>query len=301
MLIAMAGLPGTGKSTLAAALAAALGGVVLSKDVVRAALFPLPILDYSTTQDDLVMEAIFESAVYALRADPQRVVIIDGRTFLRGYQVRDLMALRSSLNEMPILIECVCDDAVGRERLERDHALGRHPAGNRTYELYLEVKARAEPISAPHLVLDTDQLTLDACVARCLAYLRVEAYGLPLVVLKGTYSVCRLEPEAAVPPWATGSPFLAITRTDEELSIVCRQDAIPDGVRCDGGWRCLRVAGTLDFALVGVLSSLLQPLASAGISLFAVSTFDTDYLLLKDANLARAVEVLRQRGYEVQV
>jgi adenylylsulfate kinase len=169
MLIAMAGLPGTGKSTLATALAKALGGVVLSKDVVRAALFPLPILDYSTAQDDLVMEAIFKAAAYALRAAPQRVVILDGRTFLCAYQVQDLMDLASSLNETPVIIECVCDDAVARDRLEHDQASGQHPAGNRTYDLHREVKARAEPIAVPHLVLDTGRLSLDACVARCLA------------------------------------------------------------------------------------------------------------------------------------
>jgi len=171
MLIAMAGLPGTGKSTLAAELARTLGGVVLSKDVVRASLFPPSILDYSSEQDDLVMEAIFKAAVYALRAVPHRVVLIDGRTFLRAYQVRDLMALASSLQQTPILIECVCDDAVARQRLERDRAMGQHPAGNRTYDLYLEVKARAEPITVPHLVIDTGQLSLEACVALCLDYL----------------------------------------------------------------------------------------------------------------------------------
>jgi len=89
MLIAMAGLPGTGKSTLAARLAAALDAVVLSKDAVRAALFPPPVRDYSTAQDNLVMEVIFKAAAYTFRTRSQQVVIIDGRTFLRTYQVRD--------------------------------------------------------------------------------------------------------------------------------------------------------------------------------------------------------------------
>jgi len=171
MLIAMAGLPGTGKSMLAGRLAEAMGGVVLSKDVVRVALFPPLIRDYSTAQDDLVMEAIYKAAAYAFGSAPQRVVILDGRTFLRAYQVRDLLDLASSLNETPVMIECVCDDAVARDRLEQDRKLGQHPAGNRTYDLYLEVKARAEPIAVPHLILDTGRLSLDDCVARSVAYL----------------------------------------------------------------------------------------------------------------------------------
>jgi len=174
MLVAMAGLPGTGKSTLASRLAEELGGVVLSKDIVRAALFPPLILDYSTAQDDLVMEAIFKAAAFALRSAPQRVVILDGRTFLRAYQVRDLLDMASSLNETPVIIECVCDDDVTRDRLEQDRKLGRHPAANRTYDLSLEVKARAEPIVVPHLILDTGRLSLDNCVARSVAYLRNE-------------------------------------------------------------------------------------------------------------------------------
>ena len=173
MLIAMAGLPATGKSTIAARLAKELDGVVLGKDAVRAALFPPPILDYSTAQDDIVMEAIFKVTSYALRASSQRVVIIDGRTFLRANQVRDLLILTSALTEKSvIIIECVCDDAVARNRLEQDRTLQRHPAGNRDFDLYLEVKARAEPITIPHLVLDTGRLLLDDCLSRCLAYLR---------------------------------------------------------------------------------------------------------------------------------
>jgi predicted kinase len=171
MLIAMAGLPGTGKSTLAEHLAEALGGVVLGKDPVRAALFPPPVLDYSREQDDLSMAAVYGAAAYVRRTHPERPMLLDGRTFLRAYQVRDLLALAASLNEPPHLIECVCTDEVARQRLEQDQARGAHPAGNRTYELYLTVKAAAEPIAIPHLVLDTGRTPLEECVARCLEYL----------------------------------------------------------------------------------------------------------------------------------
>src|SRR5437764_7699619 len=136
MLVAMAGLPGTGKSTLAARLAAELGGVVLGKDPVRAALFPPPVLDYSTEQDDLTMAAVYRAAAYIRRAFPERPVILDGRTFLRAYQVLDLLALGESLGEAPRVIECVCADDVVKKRLERDLAEGVHPDRNRTVEVY---------------------------------------------------------------------------------------------------------------------------------------------------------------------
>lgn len=172
MLIAMAGLPGSGKSTLAGRLVSELAGVFLSKDVVRAALFPPPVLDYSTAQDDLVMEAIFKAAAFALGAVPQRTVILDGRTFLRAYQVRDLLDLATRLNQPVHVVECVCDDALAKERLELDQTRRQHPAGNRTYQLYMELKLRAEPITVPHLTLDTGRLTPETCVERCLEYVK---------------------------------------------------------------------------------------------------------------------------------
>lgn len=172
MLIAMAGLPATGKSTIAARLARELDGVVLSKDQVRAALFPLPVLDYSTDENQISMDAIFHAAAYIRKTFPQRAVIIDGRIFLRSNQIADLFALAESLSETPFIIECVCTEDVARQRLEHDLASGTHPAKNRDIALYLKVKAQAEPIQVPHLVLDTDSTPLDECVQCCLRYLR---------------------------------------------------------------------------------------------------------------------------------
>lgn len=172
MLIVMAGLPATGKSTLAARLAEELGGVVLSKDSVRATLFPPPVLDYSTAQDDLVMAAIFQATEYNLRANPDRVIILDGRTFSRAYQVNDLLDLAARLNKPLHIIECVCDDAVAQKRLEHDQVAVKHPAGNRTYHLYIEVKSRAEPLVVPHLTLDTGELSIEDCTELCLGYLK---------------------------------------------------------------------------------------------------------------------------------
>lgn len=120
-----------------------------------------------------------------------------------------------------------------------------------------------------------------------------------LVLLKDAFAVCRLAPDAPFPAWAAGGPFVSITRTTEELSVVCRQDAVPEGVRCEAGWRCLRVEGTFDFSLVGVLASLLGPLADASVSILVLSTFDTDYLLVKEEKLETAIEALRLPGHTV--
>ena len=172
MLVAMCGLPGTGKSTLARRLAADLGGVVLSKDAVRAVLFPASVLDHSIEQDDLTMAAIYSAAASIHRSHPGRPVILDGRTFLRAYQIRDLLTLAQRIGTASKLIECVCDAELVRERLERDLLHGEHPARNRTYDMYLRVKARAEPITMPRLVLDTGRTPLDECVRLALRYLR---------------------------------------------------------------------------------------------------------------------------------
>jgi hypothetical protein len=122
---------------------------------------------------------------------------------------------------------------------------------------------------------------------------------LTLIVVDGVFAVCRLAPDAPIPPWSTGGDLFSITRTVEELSIVCRQNAVPDGIICERGWRCLRVAGAIPFSVVGVLASLSAPLAEAGISVFAISTFDTDYLLVKAEDLERALDILRRQGHTI--
>jgi adenylylsulfate kinase len=172
MLTALAGLPGTGKSTLAACLERELGAIVLDKDRVRAVLFPPAVIDYSAEQDDLCMDAIYRAALLILRADPRRLVVIDGRTFLRPGQMGALLALGQQLGEQPRVIECVCSEAIARQRLEE--AEGRHPAGNRTFALYQALKAGAVPLTVPRLVLDTGELPLDECVRRCRVYLGAE-------------------------------------------------------------------------------------------------------------------------------
>jgi hypothetical protein len=126
------------------------------------------------------------------------------------------------------------------------------------------------------------------------------SHHLTLTILPHTLAVCRLDAGAAVPPWAATGRFFSVTLTAEELSVVCLQSLVPDGVRCERDWRCLQHAGLIHFSTVGVLASLVQPLAQAGISVFAVSTFDTDCLLVKAADLERAIDALRKCGHTVR-
>lgn len=121
---------------------------------------------------------------------------------------------------------------------------------------------------------------------------------LNLIVLADIFAICRLDADAPIPDWAQ-EEFVSITRTPDELSIVCHQDRVPDDVQCEAGWRCLRVDGKLDFSLVGVIALLTGPLAEAGISVFVVSSFDTDYLLVKDSDMDKAVAALEEAGHRV--
>lgn len=124
--------------------------------------------------------------------------------------------------------------------------------------------------------------------------------ALRLVGVDGVFAVCQLPAGAAIPGWATSGELFSVTRTKEELSLVCHQDVVPTGVQCQGGWRCLRVAGTLPFALVGVLAALTVPLAEVGVSVFVFSTYDTDYLLVQGEVTLKAIAALRAAGHAVE-
>src|SRR5438270_11804407 len=100
-------------------------------------------------------------------------------------------------------------------------------------------------------------------------------HPLRLFILKDPLAICKLPSNADIPPWASLGTFNSITRTHDELSIVCLQEAVPEEARSERGWRALQVDGPLAFSMVGVLASLLNPLAEAGISVFVLSTFDT--------------------------
>lgn len=168
MLIAMAGLPGTGKSTLAQGIAHALSGVALSKDTVRAALFPPELVEYSTEQDDFCMSIVFQVASYMLQKNPDAHVILDGRTFSRHYQLLAVLELATQLDTPLKIIECICSDDTAYKRLTKTTD-GQHPAGNRDYTLYLTIKAHFEPIEEAKLVVNTDY-DLARCLQECLSY-----------------------------------------------------------------------------------------------------------------------------------
>jgi predicted kinase len=180
IVIALAGLPGTGKSTLARALAPVLGAPILDKDEVRAALFEPHEIDYSAEQDETCMRAIHERVVeWADRAhevgrEPSAApasVILDGRTYSRREQVQALAALAARIAAPLLLVECICSEAVALQRLARDAAAGGHPAANRGPELYRRLRASADPLPEPKLVIDTDRTPLPEQVDRVRAAL----------------------------------------------------------------------------------------------------------------------------------
>jgi predicted kinase len=165
-LVAMAGLPGTGKSTVARALAHELGGVVLDKDVIRAALFPPKLIEYSSLQDDFCMSVLFQTARYLISNRKTPWVFVDGRPFTKTSQVDRLAAEAASLGCALRIVLCTCSDAAARDRLSRQHI-----AANRNYALYQNLQKEFEPIGLPHFVANTDQ-PFPAVVAATVAHLR---------------------------------------------------------------------------------------------------------------------------------
>ena len=125
-------------------------------------------------------------------------------------------------------------------------------------------------------------------------------HQLTVVVYAEIYAVCRLDAQAAVPAWAKGAEFISITRTASELSIVCQEDTLPAEISAERNRRLMRIEGPLAFSLTGVLASVTAPLARAEISIFAVSTYETDYLLVSDKDLQKATEVLEAAGHPVR-
>lgn len=115
-------------------------------------------------------------------------------------------------------------------------------------------------------------------------------------LLDGDMCVARLPADAPVPEWLPDASWWSMTRTGDELSIVCEERFVPDTVRQSSGWRMLQVQGPLEFSLTGILHRITAPMAAADISLFALSTFDTDYVLVADADLEEAVRCLRESG-----
>lgn len=135
-----------------------------------------------------------------------------------------------------------------------------------------------------------------------MAHAQIPANRLPLALLPHPLAICRLAPDAPLPEWGNrASAFLTVSRTADELSITTVEANVPATVQCERGYRAFRVNGPLPLNLVGILASMANPLAEAGISIFAVSTYDTDYVLVKAPVLDSAVAVLRRAGHTVTI
>lgn len=122
---------------------------------------------------------------------------------------------------------------------------------------------------------------------------------LTMKLLKEKYSICRLDKNNPIPAWAIKEDFFSITKTEDELSIVCLKDNVPNSVKCETDWKILKVEGPLDFSLVGILSSISSLMAKEKISIFALSTYDTDYILVKENDVEAAISTLIKNNYNV--
>lgn len=121
-----------------------------------------------------------------------------------------------------------------------------------------------------------------------------------MTVLDNRYAVCRLEAGDKVPDWAYTSDWCSVTKTFDEVSIVVEEGVVPTGVMVERNWRIMKVVGPLDFDMVGILARLSKTLADAGVSIFAVSTYDTDYVFVKESMLTTAVKVLGENGIRIE-
>jgi hypothetical protein len=117
--------------------------------------------------------------------------------------------------------------------------------------------------------------------------------------MQGQYAISKLEPNHPIPYWVSQGEFYAMVRTDEELSLVCNQKFVPKGIQSEKGWQVFKVLGPLDFSMTGVLAGLTSVLAKAGISIFAISTYNTDYLLLKQTHVNTALQAFTIAGYDI--
>ena len=120
-----------------------------------------------------------------------------------------------------------------------------------------------------------------------------------LKILPERLAVCRFAPTAQLPDWIDESSFFSITRTEDELTVVCTEATVPPDTLSETGWRCFKIQGPLDFSDTGIIFSISKPLAESGLSVFIISTFDTDYFMVKERDLAKAVDALTAAGHRV--
>ena len=167
----MTGLPASGKSTIAKALALRMNGLIIDKDIVRASLFAPEDIEYSDEQDDFIIGIIFQLVKHLLSRDPDRTIILDGRPYGRRYQREVLYKRVKEMDAKLKIIECICSDESARKRLEASILTDQHLAGNRDFSLYQRLKKHWEKIEKEHLVLNTDENDQKVCVQMALEYL----------------------------------------------------------------------------------------------------------------------------------
>jgi hypothetical protein len=126
------------------------------------------------------------------------------------------------------------------------------------------------------------------------------ARKLTFIILRKMFAICRLDKDAPIPDWAFQGGFFSVTRTEDELSIVCPLINVPKGIICNQGWSCLKVKGPLDLSSTGIISSIAKTLEKEGISLFIISTYDTDYVMVKEKDLEKAVFALTEAGQRIE-
>jgi hypothetical protein len=122
---------------------------------------------------------------------------------------------------------------------------------------------------------------------------------LSLEILPGRMAVCRFEPTAPLPDSIAEAGFYSLTRTEAELTIVCPEAHLAPGITSEAGWRCFKVRGLLDFSEIGIIFSVTRPLAENGVAVFVISTFNTDYFMVKENDLAKAIDALTADGHQV--
>ena len=123
---------------------------------------------------------------------------------------------------------------------------------------------------------------------------------LTFIILRETFAICRLDKDAPIPDWAFQGGLFSVTRTKDELSIVCPLINVPKGIICNQGWSCLKVKGPLDLSSTGIISSIAATLERENISLFSISTYDTDYVMVKEKDLEKAIFALTEAGQRIQ-
>lgn len=131
-----------------------------------------------------------------------------------------------------------------------------------------------------------------------MAYRSVPRHRLRFSRVPGSFAVCRLAAKTPVPTWAAQGKFFSITGTADEVSIVCLGAQVPADIQHENGWACLKLEGPFPFSETGILSSFVQPLSDRAIPIFAISTFDTDYVLVKNDWVEKALQVLQEAGHE---